>query len=108
MLSAFDVLAGCLALDTGWSSNVFIFALAMKAADCVGADGVRTAGLRFALVDVEAGCALRDKAFLSKALVFYAFRVVCAIKVGFTQDIHINLKWKRKVTHVILRSYASR
>lgn len=101
-MSALDVLARRLALDSRRSSDVFVLALAVEAADRVGADGVRAARLGLALVHVEAGRALRDEALLAEALVLYALRVVRTVKVGLAQDVHVHLKAEERKSSAVV------
>lgn len=91
MLSTLNVFTRCFTLDPRRRSDVFVLAFAVKATDCVSADRVRTTGLGFALVHVQARGSLRNEPFLTEALIFDAFRIVGAVEVGFAKNIYIHL-----------------
>lgn len=55
----------------------------------------------FTFVYVNTYSTLGCEAFLAETLVFYAFGVVCAVKIRFAKDVHVHLN-KQVISKVVV------
>lgn len=94
VLPTIDVFTRRFALDHRRCSDIAIFTFAAKAANCISANRIWATGLFLTFVYVNANRALGLETFLAETLVFYTFGIVCAVKIGFTKDVYINLNTK--------------
>lgn len=94
VVATFNIFAGCFALHHRGCPHVTTLAFAMITAQWIEAFWVRSAwiGTVLAFVNVHANWSFRKETFLAETLIFYAFCVVSAVKVGFAEYVYINLR----------------